>query len=408
MNRPALDVAAIRARFPGLHQQVNGKPLIYLDSAATAQVPQEVVDALVRMHTVDRANVHRGVHTLSQRASEAFEQARATVASFIGAQDATEVVFVRGTTEAINLVAASWGGANVGPGDEIVVTAMEHHANLVPWQLLCGRTGATLRVIPHDDAGVLDLDAARGLIGPRTKLVALVHVSNTLGTINPVRAVADLAHAHGAVVVLDAAQSAPHLALDVAALDVDFLAFSGHKCCGPFGIGALWGRKALLDAMPPWQGGGGMIADVRLDRTLYGPVPLRFEAGTPDVGGAVGLAAALDFLRGVGLDRIAAHEHALLAHATARLAEVPGARVLGTAPHKAAVLSFVVDGAPASDLGVLLDQKGIAVRTGHHCTQPVMDYFGVSAAARASFAFYNTLDEVDAFVDALIEVRSWL
>lgn len=404
----AFDVEAIRRDFPGLHQRVHNKPLVYLDNAATAQVPQVVLDALIRSHTVDRANVHRGVHELSQRASAAFEAARCTVAALVGARDEREIVFTRGTTEAMNLVAAAWGGANLAPGDEIVVTAMEHHSNLVPWQMVAERTGAVLRVIPHDEAGALRMDVAAEVIGARTRVLAAVHVSNTLGTINPIRALADLAHAHGAVVVVDAAQSVPHMPVDVTALGADFLAFSGHKICGPFGIGALWGRAELLEATPPWQGGGGMISDVRLERSLYGHVPMRFEAGTPNVGGAVGLAAAIDYVRGVGLEAIAAWEHTLLEHATRRLAEVPGLRILGTAPDKVAVVSFVIEGAHAADIGALLDQKGIAVRTGHHCTQPVMDFFGVSAAARASFAFYNTVDEVDALVDGLIQIRSWL
>ncbi|HMV69672.1 MAG TPA: cysteine desulfurase [Myxococcota bacterium] len=403
-----LDVEAIRRDFPGLHQRVHGRPLVYLDSAATSHSPQVVVDALVRATTMDRANVHRGVHELSQRASAAYEEARAEVASFLGAADPREVVFTRGTTEAVNLVAAAWGERNVGPGDEIVVTAMEHHSNLVPWQVLAQRRGARLVVIPHDDRGALDLDAARRQIGPRARLVAATHVSNSLGTINDVRALADMAHAVGAVMLVDAAQSAPHLPIDVGALGCDLLAFSGHKVCGPFGVGALWGRLALLDATPPYQTGGGMIRRVALESSEFGDVPMRFEAGTPDVAGAVGLAAALRYVRAIGLDRIAAWEHTLLERATARLAEIPGVRVIGTAPEKAAVLSFVADRGHPSDLGTLLDQLGIAVRTGHHCTQPVMDHFGVPATARASFAFYNTLDEVDALADGITKVLSWM
>lgn len=408
MNAVPFDVEAIRAQIPGLHQRVHGRPLVYLDSAATAQVPQVVVDALVRATVNDRANVHRGVHELSQRASAAYEEARRQVARFVRAADEREIVFVRGTTEAMNLIAGSWGIANVGPGDEIVTTTMEHHSSLVPLQVLAERTGATLRFIPHDERGVLDLDAAASIIGPKTKLLSVVHVSNTLGTVNPVRQLADLAHAHGAVVAVDGAQSAPHMAVDTAALGADFFAFSGHKTCGPFGIGALWGRRALLDAMPPWQTGGGMISNVTLAHTDFGPAPMRFEAGTPNVAGAVGLGAALAWMEELGMGRIAAWEHELVTYATEQLASVDGLRILGTAPGKASVISFAIDGVHPADLGTLLDQQGVAIRTGHHCTQPVMDFFGVSAAARASFAFYNTRAEVDALVAGIHKVRAWL
>jgi cysteine desulfurase/selenocysteine lyase len=408
MNQPAFDVEAIRAQLPALHQRIGNKPLVYLDNAATAQVPQVVVDALVHATVHDRANVHRGVHTLSQRASEGYEGARRSVARFLGAADDREIVFVRGTTEATNLVANAWGDANVGPGDEVVTTTMEHHSGFVPWQALCARRGATLRVIPHDDRGVLDLDAARRLIGPRTRLVSAVHVSNTLGTVNPITELASLAHDHGALLFVDGAQSAPHMAIDVGALGADFFAFSGHKTFGPTGIGALWSRLPIWEAMPPWQTGGGMISEVRLDHTSPGPVPMRFEAGTPNIAGAYALGVALDWLRSVGLDRAAAWEHSLLEHATARLAEVDGLRILGTAPGKVSVVSFVIDGVPPSDLGTLLDQLGIAIRTGHHCTQPIMQFYGVPAAARASFAFYNTREEVDALVDGIHRVRKWL
>lgn len=410
MSRPAdvIEVEAIRRDFPGLHQQVHGKALVYLDNAATAQVPQVVIDALVRSHTLDRANVHRGVHELSQRASASFDAARQTTADFFGVPDAREVVFVRGTTEGINLVASAWGDANVGAGDEIVVTAMEHHSNLVPWQLLAARRGAVVKAIPFDEAGVLDLTAAASLIGPRTKVVAVAHVSNTLGTVNPVSEIAAMAHAVGAICVVDGAQSAPHLPVDLRTLGADFFAFSAHKCCGPYGIGALWGRRELLEACPPYQGGGGMIGRVTLDGSTWAPAPMRFEAGTPYVAGAVGMAAGLDYLRGIGLSAIDAQEQALLAYATERLREIPGMRIVGTAPHKAGVLSFLLDGAHPTDLGMLLDAQGVAIRTGHHCTQPVMDFYGVSATARASFAFYNTMAEVDAFADAIVKVRGWL
>ncbi|MCB9681804.1 MAG: cysteine desulfurase [Alphaproteobacteria bacterium] len=403
-----LDVEAIRADFPCLHQQVHGKPLVYLDNAASSQTPQAVLDALTHYYTHDRANVHRGVHELSQRASAAYDGARSRIQAFLNAEREEECVYVRGTTEAINLVAQSWGPANVGPGDEIVITQLEHHANIVPWQLLCQRTGATLRHIPIDAAGALRMDVAAEVIGPRCKLVAVAHVSNALGTINPVAEIVRLAHAQGALVLVDGAQATPHLPVDVQALGCDFYAFSGHKVCGPTGIGALWGRHHLLEAMPPWQGGGDMISEVRLDVSTYQPPPLRFEAGTHHIAGVIGLGAALDYLMDLGMDRIAAYEHDLFTYATARLATVERIRPVGTAAHKAGVFSFLVDGAHPTDVGTLLDSQGIAVRTGHHCAQPVMTFYGVSATARASFAFYNTRDEVDRFVEALHKVLSWL
>ncbi len=409
MNAPVpFDVAAIRKDFPCLSQEVHGKPLIYLDSAASAQIPTPVVEAIVGFHTRDRSNIHRGVHELSQRASAAYDAVRDDVARFLGGVDAREVVFVRGTTEAINLVAQTWGLEHIGEGDEIAVTAMEHHANIVPWQLLAKRTGARLVVLPMDDRGVLDLDAARRLIGPRTKLLGVVAVSNALGTINPVRTLADLAHAQGAVVLVDGAQLAPHARVDVHALGADFFCFSGHKTVGPSGVGVLWGRYALLDAMPPWQGGGDMIANVTFAETTFNEVPLKFEAGTPNVAGVIGLGAALRYLEGLGMARIAAWEAELLAHATAAFGDIPRVVPVGTAPDKAGVFSFTVEGAHASDVGMLLDQAGVAIRTGHHCAQPVMDFFGVSATARASFAFYNTKDEIDAAAAALRRILSWL
>ena len=403
-----LDVAALRADFPCLDQQVHGKPLVYLDNAASSQTPQVVLDAVQGFYLRDRANVHRGVHELSQRATAAYDLTRSKIAAFLNASREEECIYVRGTTEAINLVASTWGPAHVGEGDEIVITQMEHHSNIVPWQLLCERTGATLRYIPIDTRGQLRMDVAAEIIGPRTKLVAAVHVSNALGTINPVHELVALAKAQGALVLLDGAQATPHMAVDVQALGCDFYAFSGHKVCGPTGIGALWGRYELLEAMPPYQGGGDMIADVRLDRTLYQPPPLRFEAGTPHIAGVIGLGAALDYLMGLGMDRIEAYEADLFAYATARLSVVDRIRPVGTAARKASVFSFLVDGAHPTDVGVLLDSQGVAVRTGHHCAQPVMDFFDVSATARASFAFYNTRDEVDAFADALEKVIPWL
>ncbi len=403
-----LDVEALRADFPALHQTVHGHPLVYLDNAASSQTPRVVLDAMATFYERDRANIHRGVHELSQRATASYDGAREKVARFLGAARTEEVVFVRGATEGINLVSNTWGPKNVGPGDEIVVTAMEHHANLVPWQLLCERTGATLRAIPFDARGELVLEEAERLIGPRTKLLAFNHVSNALGTVNPVAELVAMARQHGAKVLVDGAQAAPHLAVDVQALGVDFYVFSGHKTCGPTGSGVLWGRYELLDTMPPWQGGGDMIERVTLTGSTYQPPPLRFEAGTPDIAAGIGLGAAVDYLLAVGLDRIAAQEARLLAHATERLAQIPRVRPVGTARHKASVYAFLVDGAHATDVGMLLDTQGIAIRTGHHCAQPVMDAFGVSATARASFAFYNTEAEVDRFADALERVLGWL
>lgn len=400
----ALDLAAVREAFPALHQQVNGHPLVYLDNAATLQMPRPVMDAVSQLNMVDRANVHRGVHELSQRASAAYDSVRQDVCRLLGTSDETEIVFTSGTTAGINLFASSWGGANLGPGDEVVVTAMEHHANLVPWQMLCERTGATLKHIPFDDSGTLRMDVAADLIGPNTKLVGVVHTSNALGTVNPVAELAGLAHAQGALLLVDGAQAVPHGKVDVAALGADVFVFSAHKIGGPFGTGALWARKSILDAMPPWQGGGDMIARVRLSHTEYNVPPLRFEAGTPNIAGVVGMGAAIRFMEHVGPEAIAAWEAELLQRGTERLAAMPRVRRIGTAAHKASVLAFVVDGAHPLDVGTMLDQKGIAIRTGHHCAEPVMDFYGVSATARASFAYYNTLDEVDRFADALERV----
>ncbi len=404
---PALDVAAIRRDFPALHQQVHGKPLVWLDSAASSQVCRASMDAVRHFEEHDKSNVHRGVHTLGQRATEAMEAARGQVARFLGASSADEVVFTRGTTESINLVAATLG-QGFQPGDEVVLTHMEHHSNIVPWQLLAQRTGAVIRVAPVDDRGVLDVDALVRLIGPRTRLVSVVHVSNTLGTINPIRAIVDAAHARGVPVLVDGAQAAPHLLSDVAALGCDLYAFSGHKVCGPTGIGVLWGRYDLLRELPPWQGGGDMIASVSFDGTTYAAPPARFEAGTPNISGIIGLGAACDYLRALPRAAVEAHEAALRDRAHAALAEIPGLRMIGTSPDKVAVCSFVLDGAPASDVGTLLDLQGVAVRTGHHCTEPLMVRFGVPATVRASFAFYNTADEVDALARALAKVRRML
>jgi cysteine desulfurase / selenocysteine lyase len=397
----ALDVAAVRAQFPILSTRVNGKPLVYLDSAASAQKPEPVIAAEARFYRESYANVHRGVHTLSQRATTAYEAARARVARFLGAPDPAEVVFTRSATEGLNLVAWCFARPRLAPGDEVLLTEMEHHSNIVPWQMVCAATGAKLVVAPVDERGELRMDELARLLSPQTRIVALVHVSNALGTINPVAEVSRLAHAVGAAVVVDGAQAAPHLAIDVGALGCDFYTFSAHKVYGPTGIGALWGRPELLAAMPPWQGGGDMILHVSFAHTDYAPPPARFEAGTPHIVGAVGFAAALDWLESLPRAAGAAHEPDLLAHATESLAAIPGVRLIGTARHKASVLSFLVEGVHAHDVGTILDAEGVAVRAGHHCAQPLMERFGVAATARASFAVYNTREEVDTLAAAV-------
>jgi cysteine desulfurase/selenocysteine lyase len=402
---PALDVARIRADFPILATRVHGKPLVYLDNAATTQKPRPVIEAITRYYTDENANVHRGVHWLSARATEAFDAARARVARFIGAAAPAEIVFVRGTTEAINLVAQSFGRTFLRAGDEVLITGMEHHANIVPWQLLRDQAGVVLRVAPITDAGELDLEAFGRLLGERTKLVSVVHVSNALGTVNPVRRIVELAHARGIPVLVDGAQSVAHLQVDVQALDCDFFAFSGHKLLGPTGVGVLYGKERLLDRMPPYQGGGDMISSVTFERSTWAPLPSKFEAGTPHIAGAVGLGAALEYLGSIGLNAIAAHEDELLRYATERVAAFPGARIVGTAREKASILSFALDGIHPHDVGTVLDHEGVAIRAGHHCAQPVMQRFGVAATIRASFALYNTTDEVDALVRALGRVR---
>ena len=408
LDPAAFDAARYRADFPALRGEVHGRPLVYLDNAATTQKPQAVIDRLVAYYARENANIHRGVHKLSQDATEAYEAARARIARFIGAAHAHEVVFVRGTTEAVNLVAATYGRTHVGPGDEVVVTALEHHSNLVPWQLLCAERGARLVVAPINDAGELDLDAYRALLTERTKLVSVVHLSNALGTLLPVeRMIAD-AHAHGVPVFVDGAQAAAHVALDVAALGADFYAFSSHKALGPTGVGVLYGREALLDAMPPYQGGGDMIETVSYERATWNALPHKFEAGTPHIAGVAGLAAALDYLDGIGLDRIAAYEHDLLAYATEKVAALGDVRLVGTAARKASVLSFLLGGLHPYDVGTILDQLGVAVRTGHHCAQPLMGRLGIPGTVRASFAFYNTGADVDALVAALGKARAML
>jgi cysteine desulfurase/selenocysteine lyase len=402
---PPLDAVALRALFPVLGRRVHDRPLVYLDNAATTQKPVVVLDALDRYYREYNSNVHRGVHRLSQEATEAFEAARVTVQRFLGAAESREIVFTRGTTESVNLVANAWGRSSVKAGDEILVTEMEHHSNIVPWQMLCEAVGATLKVLPMDDRGALRMDLLDTLLTERTRLLAVVHVSNALGTVNPVEALIERAHAVGALVLVDGAQSIPHLPVDVAALDADFYAFSGHKAYGPMGIGVLYGKAALLEGMPPWQGGGDMIRMVTFEKTTYNELPYKFEAGTPDVPGAIGLAAALDFMEAIGRDRIAAHEADLLAYGVEVLGEVPEVRFIGTAERRAGVLSMVFEGVHPHDVGTILDREGVAVRTGHHCAYPVMQHFGVPATTRASLALYNTREDLDALVRALIRVR---
>ena len=399
------DVEKLRADFPALHQEVHGKPLVYLDNAATTLKPRAVIEALESIYARDCANIHRGVHQLSMRATDAFEGARTKLARFINAPSRKEVIFVRGATEGINLVAQCYGRPRLTKGDEVLITHLEHHSNIVPWQMLCEQTGAKLVVVPIDDRGAVMQDAYTELLSERTKIVALAHVSNALGTVNPVREMAAAAHAVGAIVLVDGAQAAPHCAVDVKELDVDFYVLSGHKMYGPTGIGVLWGREAFLAEMPPYQGGGDMILSVSFDKTIYNELPHKFEAGTPHIAGVVGLGAAADYLTTLGLDRIAAHEHALLERATELLTAEPGVQLIGTAPGKAAVLSFRIEGVHPHDVGTILDQEGIAIRTGHHCAQPVMDRFGVAATARASFGLYNTSGEIDALLQGVRAVR---
>lgn len=405
----SFDVARIREDFPILRQTVNDKPLVYLDNAATSQKPQAVIDALVNYYMTENSNVHRGVHTLSQRATDSYEEARVKVQQFLNAADDKEVIFVRGTTEGINLVAQTYGRENVGPGDEIIISAMEHHSNIVPWQILCEEKGARLKVVPINDDGELLLDEFENLLSPRTKLVSIVHQSNALGTINPVEQIVELAHARGIPVLLDGAQAVAHVPIDVQKIGCDFYAFSGHKLYGPTGVGALYGRADLLDSMPPYQGGGEMIRSVTYEKTLYNVIPAKFEAGTQNIAGSVGLGAAIDYVNGLGIENIAAYENELLAYGTEKLAEIEPVRLIGTARNKGSILSFVMEMAHPHDVGTILDSEGIAVRTGHHCAQPLMDRYGVPATVRASLAFYNTKEEIDTLVkgiDRVIEVFS--
>jgi cysteine desulfurase/selenocysteine lyase len=401
----SLDVAKIREDFPILRQKVHGKPLVYLDNAATSQKPIPVIEAERRFYENDNSNIHRGVHELSERATQAYENTRIKVQRFLNAAEAREIIFVRSTTEAINLLAQSYGRKYIAAGDEILITAMEHHSNIVPWQMLCEEKGSKLRVAPMNDRGELLLEEFSKLLGPRTKLVSAAHVSNALGTINPVEKIVELAHAQNTPVLLDGAQAAPHREVDVRALGCDFYAFSGHKVFGPTGIGVLYGKAKLLEAMPPYQGGGDMISSVTFERTIYNVIPQKFEAGTPNIAGVVGLGAAIDYLNAIGLDNIAAYEEELLDYATEQISKIPGVRIIGTAEHKASVISFVIEGIHPHDVGTVLDQEGIAVRTGHHCAQPVMQRFGIPATTRASLAFYNTREEINGLVAGIHKVK---
>ena len=402
---PALDVERIREDFPILQRLVREHRLVYLDSAATTQKPRAVLDALARYYAHGNANIHRGVYVLSEEATAAYDAARVKVQRFLNAAASREIVFTRNTTESINLVAQSFGRRNIGPGDEIVITHMEHHSNIVPWQLLCEQVGARLRVAPIDDTGTLQLDALEGLLGPRTRLVSVVHLSNSLGTINPVEDIVAMARARDIPVLIDGSQAVYHMPVDVQALGCDFYVCTGHKLYGPTGIGVLYGREALLEQMPPYQGGGDMIRSVTFEKTTYADLPHKFEAGTPHIAGAVGLGAAVDYIQGVGFEALQEHESDLLAYGTAALAEVKGLRIIGTAARKASILAFVMKGAHPHDVGTIVDTEGVAIRTGHHCTQPVMDRYGVPATARASVAMYNTREEIDALVRALHRVR---
>ncbi|MEW6367137.1 MAG: cysteine desulfurase [Acidobacteriota bacterium] len=399
------DVDRVRDDFPILKQKVRGKPLVYLDNAATSQKPQSVIDALVRYYAAENANIHRGVHYLSEHATQAYEGARSRVRAFLNAAEDSEIIFVRGATEGVNLVACSFGRARIKAGDEIVVSAMEHHSNIVPWQMLCEQAGAFLRVIPMNDNGELLLDEYEKLLTPRTKLVAVTHVSNALGTINPVKRIVEMAHSRGVTVLVDGAQAVPHMKVDVRELGCDFYVLSGHKMFAPTGVGVLYGKADLLESMPPFHGGGDMIRSVSFEKTTYNVIPYKFEAGTPNIAGGIALVAAIEYIEKIGIQNIAAYEHVLLEQGTRELAGIKGLRLIGTAREKAAVLSFVMDGVHPHDIGTILDSEGVAIRTGHHCAQPVMTRFGVPATARASFAFYNTIEEIDILARAIHKVR---
>ncbi len=404
-GRNLYDVHKVRKDFPILHQEVNGHPLVYLDNGATSQKPQSVIDAVRYYYERDNANVHRGVHTLSERATNDYEGARDIAQRFINASDRGEVILVRSTTEGINLVAQAYGRPLLAEGDEIIITTMEHHSNIVPWQMLAAQTGAEVKVIPISDEGELDMDAYRQMLGPKTRIVAVVHVSNALGTVNPVKEIIDAAHDAGAVALIDGAQAAPHLAIDVQALDSDFYTFSGHKVFGPTGIGVLHGKRELLEKMDAYQGGGDMIRTVSFEGTTYNDLPYKFEAGTPNIAGAIGLGAALEYVTNLGIDAIAAHEHDVLEAATRAIGDIPGVRLIGTAKDKSSIVSFIMDGVHPHDVGTVVDSEGVAIRTGHHCAMPLMQRYGVAATARASFALYNTREEVDALAAALWKVK---
>ena len=406
ITSPIDDAEAIRLRsqFPALNQEVRGKPLVYLDNAATSQKPQSVIDAISDYYARYNANVHRGLHALSEMATAEYEGARAKVRKFINAADDREIIFVRGTTDGINLVAGSYGPANVGPGDEIVISEMEHHSNIVPWQILCEQTGADLKVVPFNEDGELLIDEYESMLGSRTKLVAIAHTSNALGTINPVKTIIEMAHARDIPVLIDGAQAVPHGPVDMQDLDCDFFTFSSHKVFGPTGMGVLYGKAEVLDAMPPYQGGGDMIKSVTFEKTIYNDLPYKFEAGTPNISGAIGLGAAIDYVESVGMSRIFNYEKNLLHYAHEALSSIERVRILGTAREKAGVVSFLLDGIHAHDVGTILDTEGIAIRTGHHCAQPVMQHFGIAATARASLAFYNTRSDIDALVKGLDKV----
>ncbi len=399
------DVARLREDFPILQQRVHGKPLVYLDNAATSQKPRVVIDALTKYYSSQNANIHRGVHALSELATYEYEKARGKVKLFLNAAETREIIFVRGTTEGINLVAQSYGRKFIKAGDEVIISAMEHHSNIVPWQLLCEQTGAVLRVIPMNDDGELLIDEYEKLLNKKTKFVSIVYLSNSLGTINPIKQIIKRAHEFGIPVLVDGAQSTPHLAVDVQELDCDFYAFSGHKVCGPTGIGVLYGKGHLLESMPPYQGGGDMISSVTFEKTTYNALPYKFEAGTPNIADTIALGVAIDYVHNLGLKAISSYEQDLLIYATEKLSAIEGVRIIGTAKKKSSVISFIMGNVHAHDVGTIVDREGIAIRTGHHCTQPVMQRFGIPATARASFAFYNTMEEIDALAGALLKVK---
>lgn len=407
-NRTAFDAEQIRKDFPILHQQVHGKPLVYLDNAATTQKPEAVIQAIVDYYRHDNSNVHRGAHALAERATEKFEQARVKVAQLINAAEPREIIWTRGTSESINLVAASWGRSALKPGDRILVSAMEHHSNIVPWQMIAAQMGATVEPIPVDSTGTLDLDALQRMLDERVRMVACGHVSNALGTVNPVERIVQLAHQAGALCLIDGAQAMSHMRVDVQALDCDFYVFSAHKMFGPTGVGVLYGKAALLEAMPPYQGGGEMIESVSFAGTTYNQLPYKFEAGTPDIAGVIALGAAVDYLQGIDRDAAEAHERDLLEYAESRVRELPGITLVGTAAQRAGVLSFLIDGTHPHDVGMLLDQQGVAVRTGNHCAQPIMDQLGIPGTIRASFCFYNTRADIDRLVEALVKAKQFL